>query len=98
MTSAYPAQLDPDLDLTLFACSPGQAVATEMLTKSAYAYYGSGADDEITMRENHLAYSRVFFRPRILVDVTTVDFSTTILGQPSSLPIYISATALGKLG
>lgn len=32
---------------------------------------------------------RVWFRPRILRDVSTVDWSTTILGQKSSLPVYI---------
>jgi len=31
-------------------------------------------------------------------DVTNVDFSTTLLGTPSSMPVYITATALGKLG
>jgi L-lactate dehydrogenase (cytochrome) len=63
-----------------------------------WAYYSSAADDEITHRENHLAYHRIWFRPRILRNVTTVDFSTTILGQKTSMPIYITATALGKLG
>lgn len=41
----------------------------------------SGADDEITMRENRSAYQRLWFRPRILRDVTNIDFSTTILGH-----------------
>jgi L-lactate dehydrogenase (cytochrome) len=63
-----------------------------------WAYYSSAADDEITHRENHLAYHRMWFRPRVLRDMTTVDFSTTILGQKTSMPIYITATALGKLG
>ncbi|CAK5262547.1 unnamed protein product [Mycena citricolor] len=31
-------------------------------------------------------------------NVTNVDWSTTILGHKSSMPVYISATALGKLG
>jgi len=34
----------------------------------------------------------------VLRDVTSVNWSTTILGCKSSLPVYISATALGKLG
>ena len=38
----------------------------------------------------------VWFRPRVLRDVTNVDFSTNILGFPSSMPVYITATALGK--
>ncbi|WVN91034.1 uncharacterized protein L203_106281 [Cryptococcus depauperatus CBS 7841] len=48
--------------------------------------------------ENHNAYQRVWFRPRILRDVSSVDYSTTILGHKTSMPVYISATALGKLG
>ena len=32
---------------------------------------------------------RIWFRPRILRDVTNVDWSTTILGHPSKMPVYI---------
>ncbi|KJA28895.1 hypothetical protein HYPSUDRAFT_61731 [Hypholoma sublateritium FD-334 SS-4] len=75
-----------------------EAVAKAVLPAKAWAYYSSASDDEITIRENRAAYQRVWFRPRILRDVTSVDWSTTILGSKSSLPVYISATALGKLG
>jgi L-lactate dehydrogenase (cytochrome) len=50
------------------------------------------------MRENHSAYHRIWFRPRVLVDVENVDISTTMLGSKSSVPFYVTATALGKLG
>lgn len=73
-------------------------VAKTTLSAQAWAYYSSGADDEITMRENRIAYQRLWFRPRILRNVANIDFSTNLLGTPSSLPIYITATALGKLG
>ncbi|KAJ8520449.1 hypothetical protein ONZ45_g2736 [Pleurotus djamor] len=75
-----------------------EALAKAILPAKAWAYYSSASDDEITIRENRAAYQRVWFRPRILRDVTSVDWSTTILGKKSSLPVYISATALGKLG
>ncbi|CCL99242.1 uncharacterized protein FIBRA_01257 [Fibroporia radiculosa] len=75
-----------------------ESVARQVITEKAWAYYSSASDDEITIRENRMAYQRVWFRPRILRDVTVVDWSTTILGHKSSLPVYISATALGKLG
>ncbi|EMD33160.1 hypothetical protein CERSUDRAFT_118222 [Gelatoporia subvermispora B] len=75
-----------------------EAIARMVMPEKAWAYYSSAADDEITIRENHAAYHRVWFRPRILRDVTTVDYSTKILGQVSSMPMYITATALGKLG
>ncbi|KIK70452.1 hypothetical protein GYMLUDRAFT_273869 [Collybiopsis luxurians FD-317 M1] len=75
-----------------------EAIAKVVMPTKAWAYYSSAADDEITLRENHAAYHRIWFRPRILRDVTTVDFSSTILGHKTSMPIYITATALGKLG
>lgn len=51
-----------------------------------------------TMRENHAALHRIWFRPQILVDVETIDFSTTMLGTKCAAPFYVTATALGKLG
>lgn len=73
-------------------------IAKHILPKDAWAYYSCGSDDEITMRENHYAYQRVYFRPRICVNVKDVDTSTTLLGTPSSVPFYVTATALAKLG
>ncbi|KAL9105529.1 MAG: hypothetical protein Q9227_009326 [Pyrenula ochraceoflavens] len=75
-----------------------EAIARRIMKKTAWAYYSSGADDEITMRENHSAYHKIWFRPRVLVDVGEIDFSTTMLGTPVSIPFYVTATALGKLG
>jgi L-lactate dehydrogenase (cytochrome) len=67
------------------------------MSPTAWAYVTSGADDEISCRENARAYSKVFLRPRVLRDVRTVDCSTTILGQKSGLPFYTSPVGLGKM-
>ncbi|KAK4134389.1 hypothetical protein BT67DRAFT_380532 [Trichocladium antarcticum] len=75
-----------------------EAVARRVMKKTAWGYYSSAADDEITLRENRSAFQRMWFRPRILVNVEKVDFSTTMLGTPTSIPFYVTATALGKLG
>ncbi|KAI9700627.1 MAG: hypothetical protein M1836_001994 [Candelina mexicana] len=75
-----------------------EAVARRVMKKTAWAYYSSGADDEITMRENHSAFHKIWFRPRILVDVENIDLSTTMLGTKVDIPFYVTATALGKLG
>ncbi|KAK3709853.1 hypothetical protein LTR37_010683 [Vermiconidia calcicola] len=75
-----------------------EAVARRVMKKTAWAYYSSGADDEMTLRENHSAFHKIWFRPRVLVDVKDVDFSTTMLGTKVSIPFYVTATALGKLG
>lgn len=50
------------------------------------------------MRENHSAFQRIWFRPKVLVDVEKVDLSTTMLGTKVDIPFYVTATALGKLG
>ena len=50
------------------------------------------------MRENHSAFHKIWFRPRILVDVEKIDFTTTMLGTKCDIPFYVTATALGKLG
>ncbi|KAI7960573.1 hypothetical protein MJO29_005641 [Puccinia striiformis f. sp. tritici] len=75
-----------------------ESIASTRMTKQAWAYYSSGADDEISMRENRAGFQRIWFRPRILVNVSNIDYSTTILGTRTSIPLYITATALGKLG
>lgn len=75
-----------------------ESLAKSCMTKTAWYYYSSGADDEFSMRENHNAFQRIWFRPRILVDVSDIDISTTFLGSPSNSPFYISATALARLG
>lgn len=75
-----------------------QAVAKRVMRPSAWAYYSSGADDEITMRENHNAFHRVWFRPRILRNVAEISTRTAMLGTPVDMPFYVTATALGKLG
>ena len=49
-----------------------ESVAAGCMDPKGWAYYSSGADDEITLRENHLAFQRVWLKPRILVDVKEV--------------------------
>jgi hypothetical protein len=46
---------------------------------------------------NHDSFAAVRFRPRVLRDVTQADLSTTMLGQPTSLPIFVAPAAMGRL-
>ncbi|KAK0735833.1 FMN-dependent dehydrogenase-domain-containing protein [Apiosordaria backusii] len=75
-----------------------EGVAKRVMKKTAWGYYSSAADDEITLRENQNAFQRIWFRPKVLVNVEKVDFSTTMLGTKVDIPFYVTATALGKLG
>lgn len=81
----------------IFCLSDFEAVAKQVLPKSTFFYYATGSSDEYTLRENHYAYSRVFFRPKILQDIEEVDTSTKFLGAKVDLPIYITAFAGSRL-
>lgn len=74
-----------------------EQVAKLKMNKEGWSYYSSGADDEITLRENHNAFQRIWLRPRVMVDVAKIDMSSKMLGYDTSIPLYISATALGRL-
>merc|ERR1719296_9297 len=74
-----------------------ESVAREVMEPQAWGYYSSGGDDEITLRDNRMAFQRITMRPRILVNVREIDMTTSFLGVPSSLPLYFTATALAKL-
>merc|ERR1740139_981723 len=57
-----------------------ESVARETLEPQAWGYYSSGGDDEITLRDNHMAFQRITMRPRILVNVQEIDLRTSFLG------------------
>lgn len=74
-----------------------ESLAKERLPESAFDYYVSGANDEITLRENVDAYRRTFLSPRMLVDVSDRTLETTVLGQKISFPVIIAPMAFQKM-
>lgn len=74
-----------------------EAAASEKLPKTAYDYYRSGANDEITLRENHAAYERIQLNPRVLIDISKPDLSTKVLGQDVAMPILVAPTAFHRM-
>jgi isopentenyl diphosphate isomerase/L-lactate dehydrogenase-like FMN-dependent dehydrogenase len=71
--------------------------ARELLPQRVYDHHASGANDEITLRENRVAYERIALLPRMLVDVSKRQMATTALGEPVSMPILIAPTAFQGL-
>ncbi len=76
-----------------FTLSDLEAAASKKVTGPAWAYVQGGAGEEQTMKANREAFNRRTLRPRVLVDVETLDLSTTILHEKVSAPFYISPTA-----
>ena len=72
-------------------------LARPYIEPSAYDFITGGAEDEVTIRENRAAFGRWWLRPRYLVDVSKVDLSTTVLGQPISFPVMVAPSAYHQL-
>jgi len=64
--------------------------ARRRLDQGAWDYLVGGSESETTLRRNRLAFDRVAFRPRILVDVSTTDPSTTFLGHKLRIPAILA--------
>jgi L-lactate dehydrogenase (cytochrome) len=62
--------------------------------KAFFDYADRGSYSEETLRANHDDLQQIKFRQRILVDVSKRDLSTTILGEPASLPLILAPVGL----
>src|SRR5713226_951719 len=61
--------------------------ARERLDQGTWDYIVGGSESETTLRRNRAAFDRIAFRPRILVDVSSIDPSTTFLGHKLRIPV-----------
>ena len=68
--------------------------ASKTLPKMVWDYYRSGADAEITLAENELAFQRYHILPRVLRSVGTVSLATSIQGHAISMPICVAPTGM----
>jgi glycolate oxidase len=64
--------------------------ARRRLGQGAWDYLVGGSESETTLRRNRLAFDRIAFRPRILVDVSEIDTSTTFMGQKLRIPAILA--------
>jgi 4-hydroxymandelate oxidase len=67
--------------------------ARARMTPAAAGFLASGVGDEITVRANREAFTRMRLRPRALVDVSRIDTHVRLLGRDHPLPIVLAPTA-----
>jgi glycolate oxidase len=67
--------------------------ARRRLNQGAWDYLVGGSESETTLRRNRLAFDRIAFRPRILIDVSDIDPSTTFMGQKLRIPAILAPLA-----
>lgn len=74
-----------------------EEIATKKISKKAWAYYYSAGDDMFSKKFNNLVYRQILLRPRVFVDCTKCDTSTTLLGHPVGIPLYVAPAAMARL-
>jgi len=72
-------------------------LAKQRLPGPIFHYIDGAADDEVTYRRNTAAYEDCDLVPNVLAGVETVDMSTTVMGMPLAMPLFLSPTALQRL-
>ncbi|KAI9725624.1 MAG: Phosphate metabolism transcription protein [Chrysothrix sp. TS-e1954] len=82
---------------SLLNLSEIEEAATPLLQRKAWAYYYSGSDDLYSKTLNNTAYRSILLRPRIFVDCTKCNTSTTVVGHHVSVPFFVSPAAMARL-
>ncbi|KAL9115522.1 MAG: hypothetical protein Q9227_000843 [Pyrenula ochraceoflavens] len=82
---------------TLINAHDFETVAAETATRKTWAFYSSAATDLVTREANKSTFSRIFFRPRIMQNVTNISTRSRLLGNEVSSPLMCSPAAMVKL-
>lgn len=85
-----------------------EQVATKKISRKGWGYYYSAGDDLHSKTFNNTVYRQILLRPRIFIDCSRCDTSTSFLsvGKPYNkntplkvnLPIFVSPAAMARLG
>src|SRR6266536_4422611 len=67
------------------------------MPKPMFDYVDGGANAEWTMHENRAGFERITFDPRVLVDVSERDMSTTVFGEKLKVPIIVAPTGMTSI-
>jgi len=66
--------------------------AQRVMRPESWVFCDTGADDEITSKENVAAWRKLKLRPRVLRDIVEVDTSVTLLGARVNTPLMVAPT------
>ena len=72
-------------------------MAKRTVPKPVFDYVDGAAWDEVTYRRNRAGFEALALRPRALVDVSSIELATTVLGRRIDLPIIAPPTGLTGL-
>jgi len=74
-----------------------RVLARKRIPKALFDYVDGGSYDENTLRANRAEFNNLTLRQRVLVDTSTRDLSTTLLGEKVAMPIALAPTGMTGL-
>jgi L-lactate dehydrogenase (cytochrome) len=72
-------------------------IAKRRLPGGVFDYIDGAAEDERSLAANVDAFAKVTFRPRVLRDVSSIDTTTTLLGQTLPFPLVFAPTGFTRI-
>ena len=64
--------------------------ARKNLEQGPWNYLVGGVESETSMKRNRLAFDKIAFRPRVLVDVSKIDTSVSLLNYKLRIPVVLA--------
>ncbi|HEX5191959.1 MAG TPA: alpha-hydroxy acid oxidase [Solirubrobacteraceae bacterium] len=74
-----------------------RAAARRGVPRVMFDFVDGGAEDEVTIGHNRSDLAELEIVPRMLADVSSVDLSTTVLGEPVAVPLLSAPMGLNGL-
>jgi isopentenyl diphosphate isomerase/L-lactate dehydrogenase-like FMN-dependent dehydrogenase len=71
--------------------------ARRILPRGLFEFLDRGTEDELALAANRSGYDRIRFVPRVLLDLSKRDLSTTLFGAPAAMPLAVSPTGAAGL-
>src|SRR5215218_1396018 len=72
-------------------------LARRRAPRAVFDYTDGAAGDELALRRSRQVYESLEFSPHVLQDVSSVDTSTVILGQPAAAPFGFGPTGFPRM-
>ena len=74
-----------------------RAIAKRRLPGGVFDYIDGGAEDERSLARSMTAFADIEFKPRVLRDVSEIDTTTTLLGEPMAFPFIAAPTGFTRI-
>ena len=74
-----------------------RAIAKRRLPGGVFDYIDGAAEDERSLARSMTAFADIEFVPRVLRDVSEIDTTTTLLGEPMAFPFIAAPTGFTRI-